>query len=143
MEVFGGVPQFLDAFGYGPDGDSGFGLRGVDNARRLAKQPIGGNYVIEYPDISNLAGPLLRHLAVERVQDLDLSDGSVSFNVRHVTGTTSGIWIPFVDIAAVYRSAIEGEGFKWVVRTTGFLEPTKNAQPRIVYIPLNSRPEPY
>jgi hypothetical protein len=132
MEVFGDVPHFVNAFGYGPDAEGNPGTASwVDNAMRLAALPTTTKFQLEYPNISDRAGPLLRHDTTLGGQ-IDLSDGSVTFNVVRNARATNSIVVPFVDVSALYK-----EVGTWVVRTTGILLPTAAEPAGARYVPLN------
>src|SRR4051812_25089869 len=71
MEVFGGVPQFLHALGYGPDqmADRAATSSSIELALRLARWGFmmtqagpmpSAMFIIEYTDLANPQGPLLR-----------------------------------------------------------------------------------
>ena len=115
MEVFGGVPQFLVAFGYGPDGVE-TGATWIDNARLLlgVHPTMRGRFAVEYPDPADRTGRLLRTGFQVQLGKPDLNDGAAFLTVPG----RGEIVVPFADIAAVYR-ATDG----WVVRTTGGLDP--------------------
>jgi hypothetical protein len=136
MEVFGGVPQFLKACGYGPDGEDG-AVSGwwLENVLRLAKVPRGAPLVVEYPNISDISGPLEQRKA-ELGMDFNLSEGSASFNIPN-EGTVSGIYVPFVDVVSVHKTILPNIGAAWAVRVRGLLRPTNSSPAGIVYVAMN------
>jgi len=139
MEVFGGVPQFLKACGYGPDGEDGASTGWwLEHVLRLMRIRRIGNRVpviIEYPDVANLSGPL-RRCQSTLGSPIDLSEGSVNLSVESA-GATSGIFVPFVDIASVHKSILTGHGPVWAVRVTGVLGATNSLPPGVEYVALN------
>ncbi len=139
MEVFGGVPQFLKACGYGPDGEegasTGWWLEHVLRLMRIHRTGGRVPVIIEYPDIANLSGPLQRGQATLG-SPIDLSEGSVSLSVESA-GATSGIFVPFVDIASVHKSVLTGHGPVWAVRVTGVVGSTNSLTSGVEYVALN------
>jgi hypothetical protein len=118
MEVFGGVPQFLVALGYGPGGTEGAGTTWITYAVRLAKLNSAqkNKMTVEYTDPENRTGPLRRTEPEATLQDFGLEDGAVTF------GMPAGwIVVPFTDLLTVYKPP----GNLWVVRVAGALEFTK------------------
>ena len=116
MEVFGGVPQFLVAFGYGPDGAKGaLTSSAAELARWLAGTRHGtfGRLAIEYPNVRQPGGPLIRTaFEIELPGPPNISDGIVLF-LRQPGGLFA---VPFVDIEAVYKDMD-----RWVFRISGAL----------------------
>jgi hypothetical protein len=121
MEAFGGVPQFLVAFGYGPEGSESAGSAWIDNAMRLCgiERSWAEQVVIEYRDLSDRTGPLLRTRLPVSLLPVYLTTGAASLNVKHETRAdhaTMTVHVPFTDLAAVYKEV------NWVVRVTGSLD---------------------
>ena len=85
MEIFGGVPQFLVAFGRGPGGASiASDASWMESAMKLAGMTDGSRayMALEYPSLDDRAGPL-RRIERERVrlQRAELSEGQAVFQV--------------------------------------------------------------
>ena len=124
MEVFGGVPQFLHAFGRGPTGVAQAAqVDWTDCAMRLKAVKPNSTFVIEHAKGPNHPRPhdghLERHPDAKLAQDVELGDGSVTFKVEG--RCTSILMVPFCDIVAVYKEP--STGF-WVVRVRGLIEST-------------------
>jgi len=129
MEVFGGVPQFVAAFGYAPDdvGAEAGTMSWIDVAMRLKgiPEPQRQSLRLEYssPDGSGRLQCSQRDVFLDPVA---LEDGAAAFTEHdHGLGT---IRIPFVDISAVYK----GNG-RWIVRIAGTFEKRREF---VEYVPL-------
>jgi hypothetical protein len=130
MEVFGGVPQFVTAFGYGPD-EGGGGEAGTaswaDAAMRLKGIPEGERQLLrlEYPAADG-TGQLQRTRRDVYLAPVALEQGAATFT-EHDHGI-GAIHVPFVDVVAVYR----GDG-RWIVRIAGTFEKRGGI---VEYVPL-------
>lgn len=119
MEVFGGVPQFLHAFGYAPGSLHSSTSAWIENARRLAALNRSGHartkLILEYTDLASPRGALRRTKPDVVVESCDLEDGSARFKAGHDPAYM--FTVPFVDLAAIYA-----EPSCWIVRVTGAIE---------------------
>jgi hypothetical protein len=125
MNVFGGVPQFVAAFGYQPGGDrvpSGAGIEAAARLLGLGKEDRE-TLILEHSNDGDRAGALLR-CGEARCTPFDLSEGSATFTVTK-GAYSNAVVIPFVDLVSVYR---DGRG--WVVRIAGSVV---FEDPRILY----------
>jgi hypothetical protein len=116
MEIFGGVPQFMTAFGYGPDGEEGAAATTswVDSARRLLKLAKQSRQEVTIEHVTE-SGTLERHGSrdlVVRLLSADLVDNAATFEIENY----SAVVIPFVDVPTVYN-----ERGRPIVRTSGVL----------------------
>lgn len=127
MEVFGGIPQFLHAFGRGPDQD---GVPPTDAgwvywAMRLAgipSGPGGASFVLEYVNEKDRTGRY--RLAPDKTNGdhgrmtltgpVDIAEGYACFSLH-----SSQYRVPLVDLDSVHR-----DGEPYVVRVRGTLVPT-------------------
>lgn len=127
MEVFGGVPQFLAAFGYAPEAQGPESASWVDNAMRLAglRGDVTDKLALEYPGLQDRTGLLARTDSDVRLSPVSLADGAATFTLQTSDGAAS-IIIPFIDITAVYKN-----WSGWVVRVSGTLDGLK-------YFPFSS-----
>ena len=117
MEVFGGVPQFIAAFGYAPSSDGRVSTTSwVDNAMRLKgiAPPERQLIRMEYPDPDG-TGRLVRTKKDVHLSPIALEDGAATFTVHD--RSVGSISIPFIDLVAVYK----GES-RWIVRIAGTFE---------------------
>ena len=104
MEIFGGVPQFLVAFGRGPGGASiSSDASWVEAAMKLAGRTEGAAayLALEYPALDDRAGPLQR-IERERVwlQRADLSEGQARFQISMPDRGPAIVFIPFLYLLA-------------------------------------------
>jgi hypothetical protein len=137
MEVFGGVPQFLDAFGYGPNGNKlGTTTTWIESATRIAPLRVGTRFVVEHTDLKQRGGPLKRRADVTLGAPVDLSEGAVTLNVVD-SGATNSIVIPFIDIATVFKDVGDSA---WVLRVTGTLEGGGTQRGGVRYVALDRGP---
>jgi hypothetical protein len=104
MEVFGGVPQFLSAFGYGPNGSAASSAGGMDVALGVLRYAQGRSTVaVEYTDPENPFGPLKRTDRSIHPVPTDLAEASVLFT-KNVGGPSwAQFGVPFVDLVALYQ----------------------------------------
>lgn len=117
MEVFGGVPQFLEAFGYGPGGNENAAsdswafwamkLAGIQRRESTTR------FKIEYADLADPKGPLKRSPEGALTGEVDITDGAAFFRIEPSTFA-----IPFIDIAGVYKA-----GAAQIVRVAGAMKP--------------------
>lgn len=136
MEVFGGVPQFLVAFGYGPEGAAEGSSDEVQIAMRLrpfwATPTSGFAVVVEYADLDNLVGPLLSTKREVLVHPFQPAERCVPFTFMPnsaVEGDRSFI-VPFVDLVSVFK-----QGSVPTVRIRGGLN---FAPAGVTYVPIGT-----
>jgi len=115
MDVFGGVPQFLVAFGKGPKArGNAIDATHMGEVMRLNGLTIEERkrMAIEYTDPEDRYGRL-KFLKEVRSDEFDLTEGSAPFTFQNGPYHQT-LRIPFVDIAGVYRD------FQyWVARVHG------------------------
>jgi hypothetical protein len=135
MEVFGGVPQFLTAFGRGPDetavpADASW----VDGAMRLVglRPSEHARLAVEYVDPTARSGPLKRTKNEAQLTPIDLADGSATLTFRDGGGATNVV-VPLVDVLAVFKDT---QG--WIIRVAGSLEFKERRITYIAYGPQSS-----
>lgn len=127
MEVFGGIPQFLHAFGRGPDQEGAAPTEAgwVYWAMKLAGLPAGpggASFVIEYLNEADRTGRFkLRpskvtgdHRRLTLAGPVALADGVADFALE-----SSQFQVPLVDLDGVRR-----EGEPYIIRVHGTFEPT-------------------
>jgi hypothetical protein len=119
MEVFGGVPQFLMAFGRGPDdtavpADASW----VDGAMRLVglRPSEHARLAVEHVDPTARTGPLKRTKHEAQLTPIDLAEGSATLTFRN-GNSASNVTVPLVDVIAVFKD-VQG----WVIRIAGSLD---------------------
>jgi hypothetical protein len=136
MEVFGGVPQFLSAFGRGPeDASMPKDASWVDGAMRLVglRNSERERLAVEHMDPGERSGPLKRTKHDAQLQPIDLTEGSAIFIFRK-GNTAPNIWVPLVDVLAVYK---DSQG--WVVRVAGALKFTGSGIDYVAYGPPSAQ----
>jgi len=106
MEVFGGVPQFLVAFGRGPGGaEISTDASWIDSAMKLSGMTQGSRayMAVEYPNLDDRTGPLQRiKRELVRLLSAQLADGQAVFEVTKPGGRSGVVYIPFLDVVGVY-----------------------------------------
>lgn len=115
-DVFGSVPEFLVAFGYGPDSAHTAGADWTEAALRLAalSQTDRTGVELEYARLEDRTGPLTRTTA--DCPKVEVPDGSAVFHVPNGLAVMT-VTIPFADLVTVYR-----DQRNWVVRISGALK---------------------
>jgi len=136
MELFGGVPQFLVAFGRGPADVAGTDATWVGAAMKLSGMSRGSrtNVTLEYPALEDRSGRLVRTEPNSvQLQSAEPSDGQAVFVLSTPGRGPSMLVIPFLDVVGVYggQNAV-------VVRVAGSLDFNVLPGHPIRYVPFPS-----
>lgn len=129
MAEFGGVPEFLHAFGYGPEGKNPRETPPVPRLRaqfeRLANS-LSTRVALEYRDLENPASALKRTDFTVQPIGAYLDRGSAVFHVPTVGPSHAVVFVPLCDLESIHQD-VKGQ----VVRVRGALA-LKNAVPEYV-----------
>lgn len=119
MAEFGGVPEFLHAFGYGPEGKNPRATRPVSKLRALFEKLsnfVTTRVALEYRDLETPTGPLKRTDFTVQPIGAYLDRGSAVFNVPTVGPSQAVVFVPLCDLESIHQDA-KGQ----VVRVRGGL----------------------
>jgi len=142
MELFGGVPQFLVAFGRGPADVVGTDATWVGAAMKLAGMTHGARayMTLEYPSLNDRSGRLVRtdRPGSVKLQSAEAADAQAVFEVAIPDRGPSILFIPFLDIVGVY-----GGQNATVVRIAGSLDFNVLPGYPIKYVPFPTHEPTY